>query len=381
MKKFQFIEDELIRRDEQHQRRVLRNLSPISPGVVQVGNQQMTNFSSNDYLGLAMHPLLRERAAKYSNQYGAGSTSSRLVSGAFDCIADLEQKLAALKGSESTLTMNTGYQTNLTLIPALTHSNSVVFSDALNHNSIIQGIKLAQCGKMIYEHNNLDHLEKLLAAQSADCHKVVVTESVFSMDGDKTDIDHLKNITDQHDALLIVDEAHATGLYGERGMGLTVGKNIDVTMGTFGKALGVFGAYVATSYRIRDYLINCCPGVIYSTALPPAVIGAVDAALELVPGMDEDRQRLQEMAEYVRQELQQLGFDTGVSCTQIIPVLLNDETRTLQMSAQLESAGLLATAIRPPTVPPGGSRIRLALSSAHTDSQIEQLVNALKKVS
>ena len=164
-------------------------------------------------------------------------------------------------------------------------------------------------------------------------------------------------------------------------MGLTVGKNIDVTMGTFGKALGVFGAYVATSYRIRDYLINCCPGVIYSTALPPAVIGAVDAALELVPGMDEDRQRLQEMAEYVRQELQQLGFDTGVSCTQIIPVLLNDETRTLQMSAQLESAGLLATAIRPPTVPPGGSRIRLALSSAHTDSQIEQLVNALKKVS
>lgn len=381
MKKFQFIEDELNRRDEQHQRRALRNLSPISPGVVQVDNQRMVNFSSNDYLGLAMHPLLRERAAEFSKLYGAGSTSSRLISGAFYCMAELEQKLATLKGAESALIMNSGYQANVTLIPALTQVNSIVFSDELNHNSIIQGIKLAQCGKLIYKHNNLNHLEKLLAAQPEGTHKVVVTESVFSMDGDQSDIDRLKQITDEHDALLIVDEAHATGLFGERGMGLTVGKNIDVTMGTFGKALGAFGAYVATSNRVRDYLINCCPGVIYSTALPPAVIGAVGAALELVPDMGPERLRLQAMSDHLRDELQQMGFQTGSSSTQIIPVLLNDEARTLQVSQQLESAGMLATAIRPPTVPPGGSRIRLALSAAHTEQQVEQLVSAFRKVS
>ncbi|MFT5175108.1 MAG: 8-amino-7-oxononanoate synthase, partial [Gammaproteobacteria bacterium] len=326
-------------------------------------------------LGLARHPLLIERAKLFADRFGTGATASRLISGAFDCMLDVEAKLARLKSAEATLLMSTGYQCNVSLIPALADNNTVIFSDELNHNSIIQGIKLSGCDKIIYAHNNLDQLESLLAANVNRARKVIVTESVFSMDGDSSDIDRIKQLSDRFNALLIVDEAHATGVLGEGGMGLTVGKSIDVTIGTFGKALGSFGAYVATSSKIREYLINCCPGFIYTTALPPTVIGAIDAALDLVPTMDKERLRLQQNAQKVRRTLQQQGYQTGASCTQIIPVLIGDEQQTLALSQRLDGAGILATAIRPPTVPAGGSRIRLALSAAHTQQHIDRLLD------
>ena len=225
----------------------------------------------------------------------------------------------------------------------------------------------------MFRHNDLDHLAEMLEKRGGGP-AVVVTESVFSMDGDLPDIDRLVQLAADHDALLYLDEAHATGVLGDNGFGLSAGRDIDVTMGTFSKAMGSFGAYVACSRAVRDYLVNRASGLIYATALPPAVLGAIDAAVELVPGLDRERRRLAEMAAFVRTALRDAGLDTGASATQIVPVILGDEQRTLRVQRALEERGILGIAIRPPTVPPGTSRIRFALSAIHTDADIERLV-------
>jgi 8-amino-7-oxononanoate synthase len=379
MNKFDFIDSELSRRDSAQQHRYLKSITPLADACCEVDGRRMVNFSSNDYLGLARHPKLQEGAQAFSTRYGSGSTASRLICGSLECFSLVEEKLAELKQVESVLIFNSGFQANVSIIPALAQSDSLILSDSLNHNSIIQGISLAGCDKIVYDHNDLDQLEKLLAENEHRPRKLIVTESVFSMDGDQTDIDRMIAIAAEHNAILIVDEAHATGVLGHRGMGLTAGKQVDIIIGTFGKALGSFGAYIASTEKVRDYLINCCGGFVYSTALPPAVLGAIDAALSLAPEMDEARSRLQDNSEYLRNMLQQLGYDTGNSTTQIIPVLIGEESSTLAMSAKLEDAGFLATPIRPPTVPVGESRIRLALSAAHSRKQIDGLIDVFRQ--
>ncbi len=376
--KFDFVRQELERREQTRQRRSLRSVSPLSAVEASVDGQTMVNFCSNDYLGLARDPRLIAASLDYTQRFGTGATASRLICGSLACYDEPERKLAELKQTESILIFSAGYQTNMTVIPALANRHSIIFSDELNHNSLIQGISLARCEKRLFRHNDLDHLEELLATESDPYHRrLIVTESVFSMDGDRADIDRLVGLASTFDAILVVDEAHATGVLGPAGMGLTVGKGVDVTIGTFGKALGSFGAYVASSMEIRDYLINCCGGFIYTTALPPGTLGAIDAALDLVPTMDADRQRLMENAEYLRSQVRAIGFDTGPSSTQIIPVMVGDESKTLALSRQIEDAGYLASAIRPPTVPPNSSRIRIALSSAHSRAQIDGLLDSL----
>ena len=378
MNKFDFIDTELTRRDAAKQHRQLRSITPLANACCEVDGRRMINFSSNDYLGLSQHPKLQLGAANFSSQYGSGSTASRLICGSLDCFSAVENKLARLKQVESILIFNSGFQANVSIIPALTDSDTLILSDSLNHNSIIQGISLAGCDKIIYDHNDLDHLEKLLEENNHRQRKLIVTESVFSMDGDQTDIDRLIAIAHEFNAILMVDEAHATGVLGHQGMGLTAGKQVDITVGTFGKAFGSFGAYIASSDKIRDYLINCCSGFVYTTALPPAILGAIDAALDLVPNMDDARRTLLDNAEYLRNMLQQLGYNTGNSTTQIIPVVLGDESATLALSTKLEQAGILATPIRPPTVPEGESRIRLALSAAHSREQIDTLIEVFR---
>lgn len=381
MHKFDFIEQELQRRKSIRQHRQLRNITPVTDSLVEVDGRTMVNFCSNDYLGISKHPELRDRATAFTRRYGTGSTASRLICGSLDCFESVERKLAELKQVEGILIFNSGFQANVSVIPALADTDSLILSDRLNHNSIIQGIHLARCARQLFDHNDLDHLENLLV-DSKNRHysrKIIVTESVFSMDGDQSDIDRLIYLANEHDAILFVDDAHATGVLGKKGMGLTTGKKVDVTMGTFSKALGSFGAYIACSSTIRDYLVNCCSGFVYTTALPPSTLGAIDAALDIVPAMDEERSMLQGNAEYLRNALQQLGHDTGQSTTQIIPVILGDETSTMAMSQKLETAGFLVTPIRPPTVPEGESRIRIALSAAHTRDQIEALVKVFRR--
>ena len=262
------------------QMRSLRTYEPCGGARVRADGRELVNFSSNDYLGLASHPLVQARAIEFVERYGTGSTASRLICGSQPGFAEVEQTLAKLKQTERALVLNSGYQANVSLLPTLVDRRALILLDRLCHNSLVQGAVLGRCRMRRYRHGDLDHLRALLAESAGTNYsrRVIVTESVFSMDGDVSDIDALVELAGEFDALLVIDEAHATGVLGERGMGLTCGKDVDVCIGTFGKALGSFGAYVACGEKLWEYLVNCCPGFIYTTALPPAVLGAVDAA-------------------------------------------------------------------------------------------------------
>lgn len=379
--KYRFMEAELHRRIDMRQLRVLRQMVPLSGVETLVDGRAMVNFCSNDYLGLSRHPLLRERSMEFIRQYGAGATASRLICGNYEYYEAIEKKLAQLKQVEAALILSSGFQANSTVIPALADRESLIFSDSLNHNSLIQGCRLARCKVLVYRHNDLGHLEALLDDNSGKgfSRVFIVTESVFSMDGDQADIAALVELAEKFNAFLIVDDAHATGVFGHQGMGLACGHAVDLVIGTFGKAGGSFGAYLACSEKIKQYMINCCAGLIYTTALPPAVMGAVDAALELIPAMDAERRSLHANADYLRRSLQESGWRTGASSTQIIPIIIGEEADALALSGWLGENGLLISAIRPPTVPPGASRIRLSLSALHTRDHIHRVLDVLGK--
>lgn len=377
VQKNRFIQRALENRIEAGQLRSLRNVEPLPGALVKVNGKSLINFSSNDYLGLSRNLQVQERAISYIHKYGAGSTASRLICGNYPCFSALEDKLARYKGQESALLFNSGFQANVSILPALAQRNSLILADRLCHNSIVQGAVLSRAKFIRFNHNDPEHLRRILAEISLPKAGIlIVTESVFSMDGDRGKLRDLMNIARQYDALLYVDEAHATGVLGPKGMGLACGGEADLVMGTFGKGCGSFGAYLACRAEVREYLINYASGLIYSTALPPAVIGAIDAAIDLLPGMDSERQYLREMSEYLRAALNKLGFDTGQSSTQIIPVYIGGEDDTLKIAAWLEEQGFLAVAIRPPTVEAGLARIRLALSALHTYEQVDKLINA-----
>ena len=381
MEKYRFIEEELDRRKRQSLLRQLQTVTPLKGVDVRIKGQEVVNFSSNDSLGLSKHPLLTKRAIEFTKRYGTGATASRLICGNYDCFQVVEEKLAHLKGTEAALILNSGFQANVSILPALADRETLILSDQLNHNSIVQGALLSRCRILQFRHNDMAHLEELLKdnVNKGFSRRLIVTESVFSVDGDQSDMGSLVELARTFDGLLVVDEAHATGVLGRRGMGLCCGKGVDLIIGTFGKACGSFGAYAACSHRLRDYLVNCCSGFIYSTAMPPPVIGSIDAALDLIPAMDKERKELHSKADFVRLHLQKLGWGTGASNTQIIPVMIGRETEALALSRHLENVGVLATALRPPTVPEGQSRIRLALSVTHTMEQLKYLIQQFKE--
>ncbi len=380
MDKFNFIDSELRGREERNRLRRLRSADPRSGPVVNMDGEPKIVFCSNDYMGLSRHPLLVERAAEFAGQFGAGATASRLICGNLSCFGQVEKKLAELKGTEAALVFNSGYQANVSLLPALTDRKSLILSDRLNHNSLIMGAVLSRCRVVRFRHNDMAHLKALLEENRNGGYSriIITTESVFSMDGDRSDIDRLVALSRDFNAILMVDEAHATGVLGPHGMGLTSGKGVDIVMGTFSKGCGAFGAYIGCARKIRDYMINCCAGFIYSTGLPPAVMGAVDAALELIPQMDVERAGIHSRADRLREALHSLGYSSGESSTQIVPVLVGEEKNALAFSKFLETRGILASAIRPPTVPEGESRIRLSISALHTDAHLKKLIDAFK---
>ncbi|MGE5506665.1 MAG: aminotransferase class I/II-fold pyridoxal phosphate-dependent enzyme [Actinomycetota bacterium] len=364
-------------------RRRLRGVEPLPGGRVRLGGRDLVNFSSNDYLGLAHHPLLVERARAWAAEFGAGSGASRLVSGHLAALDAIEARIASAKQAEAALMLASGWQCNASVLPALLDPElwgapPVVFADRLIHASLHAGLAIAGVRQVRYRHDDLGHLEALLVAHAdKPGPRFIVSETVFSMDGDATDVAALAALAQGYDAFLYLDEAHATGVLGPAGFGLSVGHEVDLAMGTFSKAMGSFGAYVAGSARLKEYLVNRASGLVYATALPPAVLGAVDAALELVPTLGPERARLQANAERVRRAWREHGLDTGPSATQIVPLILGDERRTLAVAKALEDKGFLAVAIRPPTVPPGTSRIRFALSAAHSDADIDALIEAV----
>ena len=366
-------------------RRTLVPVEPTSPGRTLRGGQALLNFSSNDYLGLSRHPALAARAAEYADRYGAGATASRLVCGTYAPHETIERKLATVKGHEAAMLLASGWQANAAVLGALLRfagPGALLFSDELNHNSLVQGARLAGVRPIRFRHNDMADLENLLQANAgAPGKRFVVTESVFSMDGDRADLPALCRLAGQYDAFLYVDEAHATGVLGPQGRGLCAGHpGIDLVMGTCGKALGSFGAYVAGSLPLIAFLQNACAGFIYTTALPPPVLGAIEAALDLIPGMEAERCHVAASAGRFRAACAALGIDTGASSTQIVPALVGDAQAALDLAAALRARGVLAVAIRPPTVPVGTSRIRFALSAAHTAADVDTLVDAISAV-
>ena len=372
----------LAERQRVGQLRKLRPALRLPGGRIRVDGRDLLDCSSNDYLGLSQHPHLKAKAQEWTEEFGAGSGASRLVTGHSPAVHELESRLAAAKGCEAALILASGWQCNASILPPLLDPDlwdglkPVVLADKLIHASLYAGCFLAEAQLLRFRHNDLEHLEQLLT-DYADRPKLVITESVFSMDGDRADLPAMQALCARHEAILYVDEAHATGVLGQNGMGLSVGLDIPVVMGTFSKALGGFGAYVAGSRSLIDFLVNRASGFVYATALPPAVLGAVDGALDLVPTMGAERRNLQRHGQILRHHLNQAGLITGPSSTQIVPVILGDETATLDAARHLQDLGFLAVAIRPPTVPPGTSRLRLSLSAAHGEADINRLAQAV----
>lgn len=379
----EFIRLELQEREAKGRLRELQSADPI-PGTAKVikSGRTLLNFCSNDYLGLSTHPFLLERSIDFSRRFGTGSGASRLVSGTYSIHEELEEKLANVFKREAALLFNSGFQANTGILPAVVNRNSLILIDKKCHNSLLQGAILSRATVQRYRHNDYEHLKELLEDSNKKTYNriCIITETIFSMDGDRNDLEQLTHLKKEFNSLLYSDDAHALGVIGERGLGLNVAyPAIDLSIGTFGKSFGAFGAFAACSQQMKSLLINTSPGFIYTTALPPGVIGAIDAALELIPTLNDLREKLYTQISYLKSELIALGFDLGESNAQIIPVLVGEEKRALELSRFLETQGCWATAIRPPTVEQGKSILRLTLTAHHSRSNIDQLLSAFKQ--
>lgn len=342
-------------------------------------------FSSNDYLGLSRHPVVKQALIEAANFYHVGATGSRLLSGNHEFINQFESQIAQDKNQEAALIFNTGFQANLTILATLLNKQvlgqePLVFADRLNHASMHAGCQLAGVRQHRYQHLDLNHLETLLQKHHhLSQPKFILTESIFGMDGDRADLEALSELAHKYHAFLYVDEAHATGVAGLHGYGLTpnVKGKIHGAMGTFSKALGLAGAYFAGDAILKEYLVNFAPGFIYSTAQPFPLIYAASKAWDLVRHLDNERQHLNQLRNELQKQLDYLGLTTTPSTTHIFGVILESASKTLDAASFLKNQGITVSAIRPPTVPPGSSRLRIALRATHSQEDVKTLAHAL----
>jgi 8-amino-7-oxononanoate synthase len=353
---------------------------------VRLQGQGHINFSSNDYLGLASETRLARAASRAARRYGTGAGASPLVSGLTPPLQDLEKALAAWEEAEAALVFPSGFAANLSVVSALASQDAVVFSDALNHASIIDGCRLSRAPSHVYRHNDLGHLDDLLRTHGPSCRRrILVSDSVFSMDGDTADVAGLWGLAKEHDAVLVLDEAHATGVLGSQGRGLSDGLPPEalasgrlLKVGTLSKALGSQGGFVVGSQIAITYLVHRARPYIFSTALAPPAAAAALQALHVCQQEPQRRGHLLRLAERLRRQLRDAGFDVGGSTTQIIPILLGTPEKALALQDRLRQHRLVVPAIRPPSVPEGASRLRVSLSALHTEEDVAQLVAALK---
>lgn len=346
------------------------------------------NFSTNDYLALNDNAEILYAALEAGKKYGVGATGSRLLSGNSELFEEFESRIANDKKTEVALIFNTGFQANISVLSAILdtkilNAKPIVFFDMLNHASLYQAVFLSSPELVRYRHNDIEHLKVCLERYKDDNRpKFIVTETVFGMDGDVIDINEIVLLVRQYKTFLYLDEAHATGLLGPNGYGLSTTIELDdvscIIMGTFSKALGCCGAYVACNKILKDFLINKAQGFIYSTANSPMLVGAAYKAWDMIQYFDEKRKYLLNLSEYLRCKLTELGFDTGESTTNIIPVILRQEETALRFADKLLQNKIIVSCVRPPSVPPGSSRIRLALTTKHNQSDIEKLISGLK---
>ncbi|MCM0612728.1 8-amino-7-oxononanoate synthase [Marinobacter sediminum] len=375
-------EGELAQRKQAGLYRTRRQISGPQQPVLTSDGKPLLSFCSNDYLGLANHPANIEALRNALPETGLGGASSHLICGHHDAHHQLEQRLARFTGRSSALFFSTGYMANMGVISALAGRGDTIFSDRLNHASIIDGCILSRAKVRRYAHGDMAELEAMLAQTSG--HKLVVTDGVFSMDGDVARLKELARVCRTHDALLVVDDAHGIGVLGPQGRGSVAEQgmseeDVPVLIGTLGKAVGTSGAFVAGSSVLIDYLVQKARTYIYTTAMPPAIATATCASIDLIERDDERRQHLRELVAVFREQASAMGYELMPSETPIQPIMVGNNWSALELSRALEERGFLVIAIRPPTVPAGEARLRVTLSAAHSKSDLDRLLRALSE--
>jgi 8-amino-7-oxononanoate synthase len=360
----------------------LRHIEGPPGPRVRVNGRDTILLCSNNYLGLATDERLKRAACHATERYGCGATGSRLISGNSEPYEELERELAAFKGTEAALVFSSGYQANLGAITSLVGTGDVIFSDQLNHASLIDGARLSKAEVLVYRHGDMKDLESKLRSRGSARRKLIVSESVFSMDGDLAPLAEIARLAKKYSALSMVDEAHATGLFGQTGAGLVehlgLGSQIDVQMGTFSKALGSLGGYLAASRDLTGYFLNRARSFIFTTGLPPGVLAASTEAIRIVRKEPERRAALCQNRDLLRSGLQQLGFELSPSGSSILPLLMHDDRRTMAACRFLLRHGTFVQGIHPPTVPSGTARLRITPMATHSHGDIETALDAFR---
>jgi 8-amino-7-oxononanoate synthase len=364
--------------DQLHQAglwRSLRSVTTAPTGRVLLDGRDVILLGSNNYLGLSVHPIVTEAAVTAARKYGTGASASRLMSGNCDLYTELESKIAKVKETEAALVFGSGYLANIGTIPVLAGDGDLILSDALNHASLIDGCRLSHATKQIYRHCDIEHLESLLTQSTKFRRRLIVTDGVFSMDGDIAPLPEICALADRYDAMVMVDDAHSFGVLGEKGGGTVEHFGLEnrgvIQMGTLSKAVGGLGGYVAGSADLINFLVNRARSFIFTTGLPPATLAAASAALDVIRSTPELRQRLSSNVLLLKNALLEKGFELLPSETQILPLILGAADVASRFAEALLSHGVYAPAIRPPTVPEGTSRLRLSVIASHTPEDLE----------
>jgi len=368
--------------------RALKYVKPISATRILYNSKEYLNLCSNSYLSLHLHPDVMNAARDAVDNYGAGTCSSRSVSGSIDLYKTLEHEIAEYKGYKSGLIFSNGYMANIGIVSTITQEGDVIFTDELNHSSLIDSTRLSRAKKIIYRHCDPDDLEKKLKKDKTKGKKFILTESVFSMDGDIAPLKELYEIKEKYGAHIMLDDAHGTGVFGEKGTGpeelFGLSGRMDTHMATFGKALGSFGAFALADPIVIDFLINRARTFMYTTALPLSSLAASLTALRLIKDNTSFKDELWQCIDYMRENLLRAGFDLKNSKGPIVPIVVGDDKKAVKMQEMLMKKGLFLQAIRPPTVPEGASRLRLTVVRGFTkedmDYALENIIDVGKKM-
>ena len=366
-------------------RRHLRTVMSAPTGTIHLDGRDVVLLGSNNYLGLSTHPQVIAAAVEATQVFGTGASGSRLISGNSELYTTLETNLAKTKNTEAALVFSSGYAANTSIIPVLAGEGDLILSDTLNHASIIDGCRLSRATTEVYQHCDVEHLKTLLSESAAFRRRLIVTDGVFSMDGDIAPLPDIYEVATRYDAMLLVDDAHGFGVLGRYGRGTVSHFGLDgegiIQMGTLSKAIGALGGYIAGRHALVELLINKARGFIFTTGLPPATLAAANAALNVMRSSPDLRQRLFSHAKCLKTALTYLGYMLLPSETQILPVVLGSPQRTTRIADALLVEGVFAPAIRPPAVPPDTSRLRLTVMATHTRTEIQQAIDAFATVS
>ncbi len=382
MSKEHWLKSDLDQLNQAGLSRSLRSVMTAPTGRILLDGREVILLGSNNYLGLSVHPIVVEAAATALQQYGTGASASRLMSGNCHLYTELEAKIAEAKGTEASLVFGSGYLANIGTIPVLAGEGDLILSDALNHASIIDGCRLSPAIKQIYQHCDVEHIESLLAQSINFRRRLIVTDGVFSMDGDIAPLPEICALAERYDAMVMVDDAHSFGVLGETGGGTIEYFGLEnrgvIQMGTLSKAIGGLGGYVAGSANLIDFLINRSRGFIFTTGLPPATLAGASAAIDVIRSTPELRQRLSSNVLLLKNALLARGFQLLPSQTQILPLILGSVEVASRFAEALLSHGVYAPAIRPPTVPEGTSRLRISVIASHTTEDLETAIAGLE---